>query len=154
MLLQSGQWLGRGSLLPAGQSRGVPITSEVRVDRDEAGLTLTGHWQLAEQEAKDFVIRVAADDAGTYSLSLRLAALQLHGTAKLDSPPNLGLLWNEAGNLHATCSLFAVAAGCGCRGFVRQHGSRETLHTWEIAFSLKQALVQGDNVVSLHRRRR
>lgn len=154
MLLQSGQWLGRGSLLPEGLSRGTPITCEARVDRDEAGATLTGHWQLAEQEAREFVVRVAGDDAGTYSLSLRLAALQLHGTAKLDSPPNLGLLWNDAGNLHATFSLFAVAAGYGCRGFVRQHGSRVSLYTWEIAFSLKQSLVQGDNVVSLHRRRR
>jgi hypothetical protein len=154
ILLESGRWLGRGSLLAEGQSRGLPVECEVQVQRDEQGATLTGHWQLQDQAQQEFVVRVAGNDTGTYTVAMRLAAEQLDGTAKLDSPPNLGLLWNEAGNLHATFALFAVSRGYGFRGFVRQAGSRARLFTWEIAFSLKQELVKGDNVVSLHRRRR
>ena len=90
----------------------------------------------------------------------RLAGDHLQGTAKLDSPPNLGLLWNDSGSIHATFALFAVSRGYGFRGFVRDAApsargdSGGCVFTWEVAFSLKQEVVKGDNVVSLHRRRR
>jgi hypothetical protein len=158
MLLESGQWLGRGSLLGEGQSRGRAIECEVLVQRDDEGLTLTGRWHGKGEAESDFVARVASNDVGTYTLSMRLAGLHLQGTAKLDSPPNIGLLWSDSGSVHATFALFAVSRGYGFRGFVRDSASGDAssghVYTWEVAFSLKQELVKGDNVVSLHRRRR
>jgi hypothetical protein len=159
MLLESGQWLGRGSVLGEGQSRGQPVECAVLVQRDDEGFTLTGHWQGQGDPERDFVARVASNDVGTYTLSMRLAGLHLQGSAKLDSPPNMGLLWSDSGSVHATFALFAVSRGYGFRGFVRDVGSGAAagsgrLYTWEIAFSLKQEVVKGDNVVSLHRRRR
>lgn len=157
--LESGQWLGRGSVLAEGQSRGQPIECHVLVQRDSEGVTLTGGWHAQGEAESEFVVRVASNDVGTYTLTIQLAGDRLQGTAKLDSPPNLGLLWNDSGSLHATFALFSVSRGYGFRGFVRDAGAPRgagdgRVFTWEVAFSLKQELVKADNVVSLHRRRR
>jgi len=160
MFLESGHWLGRGSVLAEGQSRGRPIECRVLVQRDGEGVTLTGGWHGKGEQEREFVVRLASNDVGTYTLTMQLAGDHLHGTAKLDSPPNLGLLWNDSGSLHATFALFAVSRGYGFRGFVRdaaptvRGGVTGRIFTWEVAFSLKQEVVKGDNVVSLHRRRR
>lgn len=155
-MLESGHWLGRGSVLAEGQSRGRALECHVLVQRDDGGATITGTWQPEGAGERDFQIRLAGNDVGTYSLDGRLAADHLYGTAKLDSPPNLGLLWNEGGSLYATFSLFPVARGYGFRGFVRDSGGPgdARLLTWEIAFSLKQESVKGGNVVTLRRPRR
>jgi hypothetical protein len=162
MLLESGRWLGRGSVLAEGQSRGQAVECELRVERDDGGLTLSGRWRGAGDPQREFVARVAGNETGTYTVALRLAGERLQGTAKLDSPPNLGLLWNDTGSVHATFALFAVSRGYGFRGFVRHGGRGRVSHgdgggrlfTWEVAFTLEQEVAQGDNVVSLHRRRR
>ncbi|HEX7034520.1 MAG TPA: hypothetical protein VF210_02020 [Pseudomonadales bacterium] len=158
MFLESGHWLGRGSLLAEGQSRGQPLDCHVLVQRDEEGVTITGGWQLQGEPETELVVRLASNDVGTYTLTVSVAGDRLQGTAKLDSPPNLGLLWNDSGSVHATFTLFAVSRGYGFRGFVRDSGTRGSnggrVFTWEIAFSLKQEVMKGDNVVSLHRRRR
>lgn len=154
IFLENGQWQGRGTLLGEGQSRGLPMQSRVDVARDDEGASLTGHWQVGEAEAQDFAVRIAVNDSGTYTLVMRLAAEVLQGTAKLDSPPNAGLLWNDAGTVHVSFTLFAVSDGYGFRGFAREAGDPGRLHTWEIAFTLAQAQPRGDNVVSLRRRRR
>lgn len=155
MMLQSGQWLGRGSVLAEGQSRGMPVECHVRVEQDQTGMTLSGGWQPQGEAEQAFQVRLASNDVGTYSLTLHLGAVRLLGTAKLDSPPNLGLLWNEAGSVHATFALFSVSRGFGFRGFVRERAGpgEGRVFTWEVAFSLKQEVVKGDNVVTLRRRR-
>lgn len=157
-MLESGHWLGRGSVLAHGQSRGRPVVCHVLVQRDNSGATLTGTWQLEGGVEADFQVRLAGNDVGTYSVSVQLPGEELSGVAKLDSPPNLGLLWNDSGALYATFSLFSVSRGYGFRGFLRDadgsgaDGGR--VSTWEVAFSLKQETVKGNNIVSLHRRRR
>lgn len=153
IFLENGQWLGRGSVVIEGRSRGQPVLCDVRVQRDDDGVTLTGEWCLQDQPDAAFSIRVATNDEGTYTLFMELAGDRLHGTAKLDSPPNLGLVWNDGGSVHATFALFAVSRGYGFRGFVRD-ASTGHVYTWEVAFALKQEVVKGGNVVSLNRRRR
>ncbi len=156
MILDSGHWLGRGSVLAEGQSRGGTVECHVLVQRDDGGATITGTWQLEGAAEQDFQVRLAGNEVGTYSLQGGFGADGLAGTAKMDSPPNLGLLWNASGSLHATFSLFPVARGYGFRGFVRDAGGpgEARLFTWEVAFSLKQERVTGGNVVTLRRRRR
>lgn len=162
MMLESGQWLGRGRVLAEGESRGSPVECHVRVERDAGGATLTGSWQVQDGALVEFQVRLAGNDVGTYILSADLAGDRLHGTAKLDSPPNLGLVWNESGTLSATFALFSVSRGYGFRGFARDAsgalagdgGDAARVYTWEVAFSLRQEVVKGDNIVSLHRRRR
>ena len=46
--------------------------------------------------------------------------------------------------------IVAISGGIGCRGFVRED---DRVQTWEVAFRLKQEVVRGPNVISLHRRR-
>lgn len=150
MNLQTGRWTARGSLLAEGRSRGETLSCDVQVQRDDDGYTVTGHWQLPDGPAREFALRVVANDVGTYTLGMRMAGDGLQGTAKLDSSPNLGLMWNDAGTVHATFALFPLTGGYGLRGFARDGGH---VYTWEMSFSLHQETVRGGNVVSLRRRR-
>ncbi len=149
-MLRDGHWAGRGSVLADGQSRGQPVECEVEVLRDDQGITVRGQWRQ-EQTDRDVSVRVAGNEVGTYTLVVRLNGETLQGTAKLDSPPNLGLVWNDSGSVHATFALFEVTGGFGFRGFVRD-GAR--LFTWEMAMSMRSGPPHGGNVVSLPRRRR
>jgi len=150
MMLQAGRWLGKGTLLTPGRSLGVAVECEVAIEREEGAANLAGHWREEGQPPVEFSLRVAQNEEGLWSVVALTGALRLQGTAKLDSPPNLALLWNDPGNLNLTVALFAITGGFGCRGFVRD-GDR--VRTWEIAFKLKQEVLRGPNVVSLHRRR-
>ena len=151
MLLQKGQWLGRGSLLVEGSSRGEKVECDVVVKSDEGGFTITGEAVFKEMGKRELTIRVADNDVGTYTLRVQIGDDVLGGTAKLDSPTNLGLVWNDTGSVHATFALFTISNGYGFRGFSKLE---TTTYTWEVAFALKQDVIGGDNVVSLARRRR
>ena len=151
MLLQAGQWVGKGSLLVEGQSLGQGISCDVEVTHHDVEFNLGVEIDIKELGARALSVRIVANEEGTYSVNVRTLAGTYTGVAKLDSPPNLGLLWNEEGSTHITCTLFAIDKGFGCRGFLRDDG---TTYTWEIAFSLRQQVVSGDNVVSLANRRK
>lgn len=150
MLLQAGQWLGRGSLLVEGASLGEPIECDLAIEQDSSGLTLTGALEFKQTPSNPLSIRVAPDEVGTYIIDARIGGVRLDGVAKLESAPNLGLLWNAEGTLHATFALFQVAKGYGFRGFLRE---RDRTLTWEVAFALKQDAIKASNVVTLRRKR-
>ena len=150
MLLQAGQWLGRGSLLVEGASLGEPIECDLTIEQDSSGRTLTGALQFQQAPSNPLSIRVAPDEVGTYVIDARIGGVRLDGVAKLESAPNLGLLWHADGALHATFALFEVARGYGFRGFLRE---RDRTLTWEVAFALKQDAIKASNVVTLRRRR-
>ncbi|MDP6374913.1 MAG: hypothetical protein QF921_05230 [Pseudomonadales bacterium] len=151
MLLKRGLWLGKGSLLTEGASIGEPLVCDIEIVEDEGGFTITGDVWAADRPPGDVSIRIAPNEVGTYTMDVRAAGAALDGIAKMESEPNLGLLWNEAGTQSATYALFALREGYGFRGFARM-GERTV--TWEIAFALKQQAVGGANVVSLKPRRR
>ena len=150
MLLKPGDWSGRGSLLVEGASLGRQIECDLKIEQDRGGFTLVGGYRVKGERSQDLSVRVAPNDVGTYTIDAQLGAVAADGIAKLESVPNLGLLWNANGTLHAAVALFDVADGCGFRGFL--HEGERTL-TWEIAFSRKQHTVKADNVVTLRRRR-
>ena len=150
MLLQAGHWLGRGSLLVEGASLGEPIECDLSIEQDSSGLTLTGALEFKQTPSSPLSIRVAPDEVGTYIIDARIGGVHLDGVAKLESVPNLGLLWNAEGSLHATFALFQVAKGYGFRGFLRE---RDRTLTWEVAFALKQDAIKASNVVTLRRKR-
>ena len=148
MMLNRGQWLGKGSLLVEGASLGDSVEVDLTITDDDAGLTLSG--DLSGDLSGAVSIRVAPDEVGTYVVDARLAGLALDGIAKLESEPNLALLWNEGHTQSASVTLFQAGGGIGCRGFWHEAGKTRT---WEILFKPKQQVVGGDNVVSLRRRR-
>ncbi len=150
MLLKPGDWSGRGSLLVEGASLGRQIECDLKIEQDRGGFTLVGGYRVKGERSQDLSVRIAPNDVGTYTVDAQLGAVAADGIAKLESVPNLGLLWNANGTLHAAVALFDVADGCGFRGFL--HEGERTL-TWEIAFSRKQHTVKADNVVTLRRRR-
>ena len=153
MLLNKGQWFGKGSLLVEGASLGDDVQLDLEITEDEGGITLSG--QLLGDFEGNVSIRVAADEVGTYIIDARVAAVALDGIAKLESEPNLALLWNEGQTQSVTVALFNTANGIGCRGFWHEGGKTRT---WEILFRLKQQVVgdsaAGSNVISLSHRRR
>ena len=159
MLLQAGHWLGRGSLLVEGASLGEQIECDLTVEQDSGDLTLTGALEFKRTPSSPLSIRVAPDEVGTYVIDARIGTrsggggsggVRLDGVAKLESAPNLGLLWNADGTLHATFALFRIAKGCGFRGFLRK---RDRTLTWEVAFVPRQDAIKAGNVVTLRRRR-
>lgn len=151
MLLQAGQWIGKGSLLIEGQSLGQGISCEAEVSHHDVEYSVGAEVDIKELGARAMSIRVVANEEGTYTVDLRTLAGSYTGVAKLESAPNLGLLWNEEGSTYITFALFAIQEGFGFRGFLRDSG---TTYTWEVAFSLKHEVVGGDNVVSLAKRRK
>jgi hypothetical protein len=151
MLLRPGHWLGRGSLLAEGQSLGQSVSCEVEISAYQDGYNVKAEIDIKEVGARAMSVRIVGNDVGTYEISVRTLSETYSGTAKLDSPPNLGLLWNEAATTYVTFALFAVSDGIGFRGFLRDGA---TTYTWEIALSLKQDVITGDNVISLANRRR
>ena len=72
MLLQAGQWLGRGSLLVEGASLGEPIECDLTIEQDSSGLTLTGALEFKRTPSNPLSIRVAPDEVGTYIIDARL----------------------------------------------------------------------------------
>lgn len=150
MLLKPGEWSGRGSLLVEGASLGRQVECDLKVEQDQGGFTLVGGYRVKGAQSQDLSIRIAPNEVGTYTIDARFGALAIDGIAKLESVPNLGLLWNASGTQHTAVTLFDVANGFGFRGFL--HEGERTL-TWEIAFALKQHTVKADNVVTLRRRR-
>ena len=148
MLLTKGHWLGRGSLLVDGNSLGETLECDALVEQDPGAFVINATLKAQRGDVRTFVIRVAGNEVGIYSLRLQTGAEVLTGSAKLDSPPNLALLWNEAETVYATFSLFSISGGLGLRGFLRD--GRNT-YTWEIAFAEKRDVIKADNVVSLRR---
>ena len=147
MLIRKGLWTAKGSVVFEGSSLGVPTEVDLEIVEDQDGITLTGN---VEGAGKGHVsIRIGADEFGTYVVDARIGNLALDGIAKLESEPNVCLLWNVGQTQSATVSLFVVDTGIGCRGFFREAG--KTL-TWEILFRPTQQFVSGDNVVSMMRR--
>lgn len=147
MILNKGLWLGSGSLLVEGASIGEDVEVELSISEDEGGMTLAG--KLGGDFDGDVSIRVAPDEVGTYVIDARVAGVGLDGIGKLESEPNLTLLWNEGQTQSATVALFSTGNGIGCRGFLQESGRTRT---WEILFRLKQQVVGGSNVVTLRRR--
>ena len=148
MLIRKGLWSAKGSVVFEGSSLGVPVEVDLDIVEDQDGITLTGSLQGASQG--DVSIRIGADEVGTYVLDARVGSFALDGVAKLESEPNVCLLWNQGHTQSATVTLFVVDTGIGCRGFFREAGKTVT---WEILFRPTQQVVGGDNVVSLMRRR-
>jgi hypothetical protein len=148
LLIRKGLWSAKGSVVYEGSSLGVPVEVDLEVVEDQDGITLTG--SLAGAAQGNVSIRIGADENGTYVLDARVGSFALDGIAKLESEPNVCLLWNEGQTQSATVNLFVVDTGMGCRGFFREAGK---IVTWEILFRPTQQVVSGDNVVSLIRRR-
>ncbi len=147
MIIRPGHFYGKGTVLVDGASIGERVEVDLEITEDHGGLTLSG--RLLEDFSGAVSIRVAPDEVGTYVLDARVGAFALDGVAKLESEPNLGLLWNEGGTQSVSLTLFATGGGVGCRGFLHEGGKTRT---WEILFKLKQQVVGGSNVVSLRRR--
>ena len=147
MIIRPGHFFGKGTVLVDGASIGERVEVDLEITEDHGGLTLSG--RLMEGFSGDVSIRVAPDEVGTYVLDARVGAFALDGVAKLESEPNLGLLWNEGGTQSVSLTLFPTGSGVGCRGFLHEGGKTRT---WEILFKLKQQVVGGSNVVSLRRR--
>ena len=148
MLIRKGLWSAKGSVVFEGSILGVPVEVYLDIVEDQDGITLTGEIQGAGKG--DVSIRIGADDLGPYVVDARVGSFALDGIAKLESEPNVCLLWNQGQTQSATVSLFVVDTGIGCRGFLREAGKTVT---WEILFRPTQQVVDGDNVVSLMRRR-
>jgi hypothetical protein len=149
MLLSEGTWTGRGRYLHHGQSLGTLVELAFNVVSDVHGNHCEGTLKIDGMGEHTLAIHIVPDDTGLYDVTLSGGFADLRGTAKLESEPNMGMLWNDTGAV-ASFALFSTPRGCGCRGFWR---FGERFLTWEIALQRLRQTSRGANVVSLRPRR-
>ena len=152
MKLRPGKWLGRGSFVAPGQSRGTPFEGAFTLTTDTRGTQAVGSLETKESgTTKEFSVWITPDDVGTYTLMITFSGTTLRGTAKLESVPHLALLWSETGLTSAAATLFPVSNGYGLRGFAR---GTKGVFTWEMVLQETIREVKGDNVVRLTGRKK
>lgn len=148
MLITPGAWKGRGRFLYQGQSLGTVVEVDFEASRDTHGEHLEGNIRPESGDAIEFAVHVVEDDGGTFEVSVS-GGPALSGTAKLESEPNLVMLWSEDGASMASVAFFSTSRGCGCRGFHRRPAG---VLTWEIVLTPDNPVQRGSNVVSLRQR--
>ena len=153
-MLASGRWQGRGSYLHKDQSLATQIECTFEVAVESVGAHIKGtQMQRGGGNAHSFGIWITGNDTGTYDIAAQFGALNLHGTAKLESYPNLGMLWSKDGGVQVAFSVFELRAGRGFRGFCR---TAEHSVSWEMALEEVRHAAARDakNVVSIDPRNR
>jgi len=152
--LASGRWQGRGSYLDKGESLTTPFDCTFDVVAETVGAHVKGTLvRKSGGKAQDFGVWITANDTGTYDIAVQFDAARLAGTAKLESYPNLGMLWSQDGTVHVAFSLFELRSARGFRGFCR---TPERLISWEMAIEETRLVAVRDaaNVVSIDPRNR
>ena len=132
MILEPGKWQGKGSWRPVSDSVGLRFQASIEIDHDAGteGTIANAILQPDGGSPRAFLVYVVPDEVGTYAVTVRGDGLNVQGTAKLDSEPNLGLMWSEDGSMHVSCALFRLHDTHGVRGFARV--GKDTW-TWELA---------------------
>ena len=160
MLIESGRWQGKGTLLLAGNSLGVPVSGVLSVQREDGAYTVQGECAIDGQAALPFSLRLHLNHEGLWTLAVYAQSLGMEGVAKLESEPHLAMLWDLESGRQMSVTLFGVSGGVGCRGFLRRGDpvSPSTV-TWEIAWRPEgvatppgtrgTATAKGGNVFSL-----
>ncbi len=129
----------------------VGIECRFDVTPEDTGLTIQGSQTFPDSERENpFSLWVTANEVGTYDIDAQFAGWRLDGTAKLESLPNVGMLWSEDRDTQVAFALFSVTNGTGLRGFSR---AGKDLLTWEVALQEQQKTVSAGNVVSLSARK-
>lgn len=124
---------------------------QFEVSAEGAGLTISGVQTLRDADNENaFSLWVTANDVGTYDVDAQFGTWRLDGTAKLESLPNVGMLWSADRDVQVAFALFRVNNGTGLRGFSR---AGSDLLTWEMALRGQQQTVSAGNVVSLQARK-
>ncbi|NJN51343.1 MAG: hypothetical protein HC809_05735 [Gammaproteobacteria bacterium] len=133
LTLTPGRWLGRGSYL----HRTVPgdqIECSFELAAESVGAHIKGVQTQRDGSANNaFACWITANDTGTYDIAAQFGSVNVTGSAKLESYPNLGLLWSKEGDVQVAFSLFELRGSRGFRGFFR---SGETLLSWEMMLDL------------------
>lgn len=152
MILTAGDWQGRGSWRPVGETTPVAFDAVVHVREDEQGFLVEATVQSPGSQDVKVNGWLAPDEFGTWAVTVQAAGVNVDGVAKLESVPHLGLLWSDDGLTHVTFAVFTARETHGIRGFAK---SRRGAITWELALQPRQRVVAGGNVVSFdaHRRR-
>ena len=143
MILEPGNWLGRGSYRPTDESLGLKFRANVDIADDvrgTPGLLVNAALDVDGGGAPSILVWIVPDEFGTYAVTVKGAGIDVHGTAKLDSEPNLALLWSEDGSAHVTCALFTLPETRGVRGFAK---IGDNTWTWELALQPQHVALLG-----------
>ena len=151
-LLAPGRWIGRGSFLGKGQSLGTHIECTFDVVSEDLGTHIKGELTVRDAAHRyPLAIWITQNDTGTYDLVAQFGGANLEGTAKMESYPNLAMLWNSRNDLQVACALFDLRTGRGCRGFSR---SAKSQLTWEMVLREERTAAPANNVVALRTKKK
>lgn len=145
-LMAPGGWTGRGSFLEKGQSLGTSIDCSFDVTSEQVGTHIKGELTVRDGARHTFAVWITPNDTGTYDIAAQFGSVNLEGTAKMESYPNLAMLWGARGDLHVACTMFDARNGRGFRGFSR---SGKSQLTWEMVLREDRVATNATNVVTL-----
>jgi len=154
LMLAAGRWQGRGSYLHKDQSLATQIECTFEVATESVGAHIKGTQTLKGGGGQHaFGIWITGNETGTYDIAAQFGSFDLSGTAKLESFPNLGMLWSKDGVVQVAFTVFELRVGRGFRGFCR---TAEHFVSWEMALEEVRLAAARDarNVVSIDPRNR
>lgn len=160
MILATGRWFGRGACRAVDGAAAVRFEVRADVAAHDDGFLIEAVKSAEGMGVETLMIWVTPDDAGAFTVVLQGGGAHARGTAKLESEPNLGLLWAEDADVHIAFALFTGREVYGLRGFAKKGG---VAWTWELALrrdappddgEQAQPATRPDNVISLASRRR
>lgn len=166
MIVAAGRWFGRGSFRAGNEARGTSFKARIEVSDNLGADDVFGKGYSIEAtldiqgDERSIAVWIAADEFGTYAVTVKGLDLDVHGHAKLESEPHLGLLWSEDGVATVAFALFALSQAHGLRGYAKID---KHLWTWELALHRSQEAPRRQhkglrdrigNVVSLASRRK
>ena len=166
MIVATGRWFGHGSLRASDEARGTSFKAQIDVSDDlgaddafRKGYSIDAKLDVQGDE-RSVAVWIAADEFGTYAMTVKAPGLDVQGHAKLESEPHLGLLWSQDGLATVAFALFALPEAHGLRGYAKVD---KHLWTWELSLHRSQQ-ASGEprkglrdrigNVVSLASRRK
>jgi len=135
MIVATGRWFGRGSLRASDEARGTSFKAQIDVSDDlgadafRKGYSIDAKLDVQGDE-RSVAVWIAADEFGTYAMTVKAPGLDVQGHAKLESEPLLGLLWSQDGLAAVAFALFALPEAHGLRGYAKVD---KHLWTWELS---------------------
>lgn len=150
MLLETGNWMGRGSWLHESESIATKLAITLKVDTTYSGSEIQVEIETDTAEKIQITGETSVSATGLYDFKVKAAGLSVTGISKLESMPHLALFWSEDESWQACVTVFALRQLHGIRGFVRKGGDT---YTFDMALEKQDSNDKDTNIVQFDPRR-
>ena len=144
VLVENGNWIGRGSWLHETESSATKFTIALSVQTTYSGSEIRAEIETKDGKHLQVTGESFVSGTGLYEFLVRTPKFALTGISKLESLPHLALFWSEDESWQACVTVFAIRKLHGVRGFLR---SRKDTFTFEVALEKQDQAEPAANIV-------